>query len=82
LGVLGLGVAPAGATVKDTGHFAITVTQGSNVVQKRALTDGRTETIIDLPRGEYELVLGFLDGVGRPLLKPAVLRLNVARQDR
>jgi hypothetical protein len=52
------------------------------VVQKRALTDGRTETIIDLPRGEYELVLGFLDGVGRPLLKPAVLRLNVARQDR
>lgn len=82
LGVLGLGVAPAGAKVKDAGYFVITVTQGSTVLQQRALTDGRTETLLDLPRGDYELGLGFLDGGGKPLLKPAMLRLKVARQDR
>ena len=82
LGVLAQGVAPAGATVKDAGYFAITVARGTTVVQKLALTDGRTETIIDLPRGEYELALSLLDGGGKPLLKPAALRLTVAKQGR
>ena len=82
LGVLGLGVAPAGVAVKDTGYFAMTISHGPTTVQKLALTDGRTETVLDLPKGEYELALGFLDSAGKPLLKPAVLRLSVAKKDR
>ena len=82
LGVLGLGVAPAGVAAKDAGYFALTVAHGPTTVQKLALTDGRTETVLDLPKGEYELTLGLLDSAGKPLLKPAVLRLTVAKKDR
>ena len=51
LWVLAQGVAPAGATVKDVGYFAITVARRRAMVQKLALTDGHTATNINLPPG-------------------------------
>jgi hypothetical protein len=84
LGVLGagLGVAPAGSTVADTGHFRLAFLQKGNVVLRQALTDGRTEAIVDLPLGDYELQLTLHDGAGNAMLKGAPLRFSVTRQGR
>lgn len=84
LGVLGsgLGVAPAGTDIKDTGHFRLVTSQKGNPVQRQSLADGRSEAIVDLPLGEYEVVVSLHDGAGNPLLKGAPLRLNVTRHDR
>lgn len=84
LGVLGagLGVAPAGSTVADTGHFRLTVLQKGSVVQRQALADGRTEAIVDLPVGDYELQLALHDGAGNTMLRGAPLKVSVARQGR
>jgi len=82
LGVLGMGVAPAGTEIKDTGHFRLAFSQRGNVVLRQALVDGRTEAIIDLPLGDYEVVASLHDGAGRELLKANPVRLNVARHDR
>jgi hypothetical protein len=81
LGVGGLGVAPAGTAVKDTGHFALLVSRGGAVVQRHVLGDGRTELLLDLPRGDYEVEPRFLDAQGQVLLKAAPLRLSVTRQE-
>ena len=84
LGVLGtgLGVAPAGTDIKDTGHFRLAISQKGNAVQRQALADGRSEAIVDVPLGEYEVVVSLHDGTGNLLLKGAPLRLNVTRHDR
>lgn len=84
LGVLGtgLGVAPAGSDIKDTGHFRLTFNQKGNTVQRMNLTDGRSEAIVDLPLGEYEVVVTLHDGAGNPMIKGAPLRFSVNRQDR
>ena len=84
LGVLGagLGVAPAGTSIKDTGHFRLSFNQKGNVVKRQDLTDGRSEAIVDLPLGEYEVVVSLHDGAGNPLLRAAPLKVNVNRQDR
>lgn len=85
LGVLGtgLGVAPAGTTIKDTGHFLLSFsTRGGGVVQRQNLVDGRTEAIVDLPVGEYEVVVALHDGAGEPLLKAPPLHFSVSRHDR
>ena len=83
LGVVGLGVAPAGSKLKDSGHFALLISgRGGAPSQRLVLADGRTEALLDLPRGEYELEPRFLDAEGQVLLKAAPLRLSVTRQDR
>jgi Domain of unknown function (DUF4399) len=69
LGVLGLGVAPAGSATKDTGHFALSVSRNKQPVAQLDLADGRTETLLDLPRGDYDIELQFLTNDGKPLLK-------------
>jgi hypothetical protein len=76
-GVIGLGVAPAGTTIEDTGHFVLRVTRGGVPVSSIDLADGRTETLLDLPRGEYVLELIFADAEGTPLLKGEPLRVPV-----
>jgi hypothetical protein len=82
LGVAGLGVAPAGSEVKDTGHFRLQVLRGSATAQSVVLADGRTETVLDLPAGDYELQPSLLDGKGAPLLAGTPLRVTVLRQMR
>ena len=82
MGAVGLGVAPAGTLLKDSGYFQLLVARGGAPLQRLALTDGRTEALLDLPRGEYELELAMLDGSGTPLLKAPPLKVSVTRQDR
>eukprot|EP01137_Pigoraptor_chileana_P033198 Opistho-2@23741 len=82
LGATGLGIAPAGQKLKDTGHFALQIQRAGTVVQRLLLSDGRTETLLDLPKGEYELALSLLDGEGQPLLRAAALKFSVRAQDR
>lgn len=85
LGVLGagLGVAPAGTNIKDTGHFVLAFSpRGGGAVQRQNLVDGRTEAIVDLGLGEYELQVTLQDGAGNTLLKSAPLKLAVNRHDR
>jgi Domain of unknown function (DUF4399) len=80
LGVSGYGVAPANSAVKDTGHFVLAIRQGGTLVKNLALTDGRTETVVDLPRGEYELDLKFIGTDAAPLLSGTPMALVVQRQ--
>ena len=85
LGVLGagLGVAPAGTEIKDTGHFRLVFnTRGGGAAQRQNLTDGRTEAIVDLPVGDYEVVASLHDGAGNPLIKGTPVRFSVNRHDR
>ena len=84
LGVLGagLGVAPAGTEIKDTGHFRLAFNQKGNTVQRQSLTDGRSEAIVDLPLGDYEVVVSLHDGAGNPLLKGAPVKFSVNRHDK
>lgn len=82
-GTVGYGIAPVAQKVKDTGHFAFTISsKGGGQVQRQVLSDGRTEALIDLPRGDYEIDLRLHDGEGNPLLRAAPLRFTVQRQDR
>jgi hypothetical protein len=80
LGVTGFGVAPAGSAVKDSGHFVLTVTKNKTPVSRVVLADGRTETLLDLPKGDYEIDLGFLAPDGTPLLRAPTLQIPVVRQ--
>lgn len=84
LGVLGpgLGVAPVGTTIKDTGHFLLTFSQKGTPVARHNLADGRTEAIVDLPLGEFEMQVALQDGAGNALLKGAPQRISVNRHDR
>ncbi len=77
LGAVGYGIAPADKAVKDTGHFALTITQGGKAVARHVWNDGRTESVLDLPRGEVELVPALLGADGKPLLQGELLRLTV-----
>jgi len=82
LGVIGFGVAPAGSAAKDSGYFVLNVTKDKQPVSHLVLADGRTEALLELPRGEYELELGFLAPDGKPLLKAPTLQLQVVKQGR
>ncbi len=77
LGAIGLGVSPATQEVKDSGHFRLAVLKGSNTVLRQTLSDGRTETIVDLPPGDYELQLSLHDAGGTALIRAPVQRLQV-----
>lgn len=80
LGVLGFGVAPANVQVKDSGHFALQVRQGGAVVKSLDLADGRTESILELPRGNHEIELRFVGADGALLMPAVTLPITVARQ--
>lgn len=80
LGVIGFGVAPAGGGVKDVGHFAVTVKKAKAPVSQLVLADGRTETLLDLPKGDYEIEVSFLSPDGRQLLKAPTLQVPVVKQ--
>jgi len=82
LGAIGMGIAPAGRKLPDTGHFAVTVLRAGGTAQRLVLADGRTETTLDLARGDYELEIALLDADNKVALKSAPLRLSVTRQDR
>ncbi|RZL35164.1 MAG: DUF4399 domain-containing protein, partial [Rubrivivax sp.] len=77
LGVLGpgLGLAPAGTGIADTGHLRLSFSQKGNTVQRQTLSDGRSEAVVDLPVGDYELQVALHDGAGNLLLKGTPLRL-------
>ncbi|MBT9501801.1 MAG: DUF4399 domain-containing protein [Burkholderiaceae bacterium] len=83
LGVIGFGVAPAGQSIAETGHFELIVSgRGGAPSQRVLLADGRTEAMLDLPRGDYEIELRLLDGSGAVLLKAPPLKVPVVRQER
>ncbi|RZL31231.1 MAG: hypothetical protein EOP35_22490 [Rubrivivax sp.] len=46
------------------------------------LSDGRSEAVVDLPVGDYELQVALHDGAGNLLLKGQSLKLNVNRHER
>jgi Domain of unknown function (DUF4399) len=77
LGAVGFGIAPQDKPLKDTGHFALTVLQGGKLVARHVWSDGRTESALDLPRGEVDLQLALLDADGKTLLQGEPLRLTV-----
>ena len=79
LGAAGFGIAPVDKAVKDTGHFALSVLQGGKTVARHVWSDGRTEAVLDLPRGEVELQLALLGTDGKTLLQGEPLRLTVTR---
>jgi Domain of unknown function (DUF4399) len=79
LGAAGFGIAPADKAVKDTGHFAVTVVQGGKPVARHVWSDGRTEAVLDLPRGEVELQPALLAADGKPLLQGEPVRITVLR---
>ncbi len=79
LGVAGFGVAPAGSAVKETGRFVLAVTRAKAPVARIDLSDGRTETVLDLPRGDYELELAFVGAGDAALLRAAPLRVQVVK---
>jgi Domain of unknown function (DUF4399) len=79
LGASGYGIAPADKAVKDTGHFALAITQGGKPVARQVWSDGRTEAVIDLPRGEVELQVSLLGTDGKPLLQGEAFKVTVLR---
>lgn len=79
LGVAGWGVAPVGSAVKDTGRFVLAVTRAKAPVSRIDLTDGRTETVLDLPRGDYEIELSFVGAGETTLMKAVPLRVSVVK---
>ena len=81
LGVIGFGVAPADKAIKETGHFAVTISQGGKVVAQHVWRDGRTESVLDLPRGDVDLELSFLAFDGKILMQGQPLRLVVGSPD-
>lgn len=78
LGTTGFGISPADKTVKDSGHFALTLSQGGKVVARHVWSDGRTEAVLDLPRGEVELQPSLLASDGKVLLQGEPFRLTVS----
>jgi hypothetical protein len=79
LGASGFGIAPADKAVKDTGHFAVTIVQGGKTVARQVWSDGRTEAVLDLPRGEVELQPALLGADGKTLLQGEPVRVTVLR---
>jgi Domain of unknown function (DUF4399) len=79
LGAAGFGIAPADREVKDTGHFAVTVVQAGKTVARHVWSDGRTEAVLDLPRGDVELQPALLAADGKTLLQGEPLRVTILR---
>lgn len=69
LGVVGLGVAPEKTALPDTGFFLLNIRKNRALVTSVRLSDGQTETVLDLNPGDYDLDLSFLAGNGQPLLR-------------
>ncbi len=69
LGVLGLGVAPAGTSIPETGYFSLHLRRNRSLVTTVRLHDGQTETVLDLSPGDYDAKVSFLAGNGQILLR-------------
>jgi hypothetical protein len=82
LGVAGFGIAPADKSVKDTGHFAVNIIQAGKAVTRYVWRDGRTEAVLDLPRGEIALQPSLLAADGTTLLQGQTVRATVLRTAR
>ncbi len=73
MGVEGIAIKPAGEVVEDTGHHHILINKGFMAPGQVIPTDsthrhfgkGQTETILNLPPGDYTLTLQFADGLHR-----------------
>jgi hypothetical protein len=76
LGAVGYGVAPAGSTIKDVGYFAVDIA-GRARNQRIELKDGRTETVIDLPPGDYVATPMLMAPDGKQLLAGTPLPFQV-----
>ena len=71
--VEGMQVKPAGEVVEGTGHHHILINKDSIPAGQVIPTDdadrhfgkGQTETVLDLPPGDYTLTLQFADGLHR-----------------
>jgi hypothetical protein len=80
-GLKGIGVAPAGITVANTGHHHLLVDAASlppsgapipNDAHHRHFGGGQTETVLDLPAGEHTLQLLLGDALHVPHDPPIV----------
>lgn len=78
-GVVGFGVAPAGSPVNDAGYFVLKVTKKKVPVSSVSLKNGATETILDLPPGDYDFEVEFVATDGKRLLQDE-LRIAVVRK--
>jgi len=67
--VLGLGVAPAGTSIPETGYFSLHLRRNRSLVTSVRLHDGQTETVLDLSPGDYDAEVSFLAGNGQILLR-------------
>jgi hypothetical protein len=76
LGAVGYGVAPAGSTVKDVGYFALDIA-GRARNQRIEMKDGRTETVVDLPPGDYVATPLLMAPDGKQLLAGTTLPFQV-----
>lgn len=79
LGVLGLGVAPEGTSIRETGYFSLHLRKNQSLVRSVRLHDGQTEAVLDLSPGEYDAELGFLAGDGQLLLRDQMKLIVAAR---
>ena len=79
-GLSGIGVAPAGTQVENTGHHHLIIDaptpKAGEVIpadeNHRHFGKGQTETVIDLPKGEHTLQLVLGDFIHRLHEKPVV----------
>jgi hypothetical protein len=77
--VLGLGVAPEGTSIRETGYFSLHLRKNQSLVRSVRLHDGQTEAVLDLSPGEYDAELGFLAGDGQLLLRDQMKLIVAAR---
>ena len=80
LGVIGYGIAPADSPIKDTGHFVVTVSRDKQQVGRTVLSNGRTETRLDLPDGSYKFQVTFERSDGTALITAPPMRIPIVSQ--
>tara|TARA_B100000767_G_C19436826_1_gene398329 strand:+ start:73 stop:501 length:429 start_codon:yes stop_codon:yes gene_type:complete len=81
-GLSGMGVAPAGIKVKDTGHHHLLINTDVSTIdftgslpatdQIRHFSGGQTETVLKLPKGKHTLQLLLGNYVHIPHKKPVI----------
>jgi Domain of unknown function (DUF4399) len=73
MGVEGMEIKPAGEEIKGTGHHHLLINAGPVAPGQVIPSDdnhkhfgkGQTETVLELPPGDYKLTLQFADGLHR-----------------
>ena len=85
MGVEGMEIKPAGEVVEGTGHHHILINHDFFPAGQVIPTDdthkhfgkGDTETVLDLPPGDYKLTLQFADGLHRSYGKDLSATINI-----